>query len=123
MVRKRAVLAITATSLLAVSACGGAASEPDGGVATVAPTMPSTPGPSTPGPSTPAPATDAPATSPDTGAPDTGTPDTADPSTTPAPPPVADIVRFSSPLVGGGELDVGAAYGGAPVAFWFWAPS
>lgn len=113
MVRKRTVLAVTATSLLAVSACGGATSETDGAGATVAPTMPSTPAPSTP-----APATDAPATSPDT-----GTPATTDPATTPAPPPVADIVRFSSPLVGGGELDVGAAYGGAPVAFWFWAPS
>jgi hypothetical protein len=34
---------------------------------------------------------------------------------------VPDLLRFSAPLVGGGELN-GAEYAGAAVAFWFWAP-
>ena len=35
--------------------------------------------------------------------------------------PVAEILRFEAPLVGGGTLR-GAELAGAPVALWFWAP-
>lgn len=34
---------------------------------------------------------------------------------------VPDILDFTAPLVGGGELN-GADYAGKPVAAWFWAP-
>ena len=34
---------------------------------------------------------------------------------------VPDALRFTAPLVGGGEIDA-AAYAGQPVLFWFWAP-
>jgi hypothetical protein len=33
-----------------------------------------------------------------------------------------EVLRFSAPIVGGGELD-GTALAGRPVAFWFWAPT
>ncbi|MEL6892897.1 MAG: hypothetical protein AAFP84_14965 [Actinomycetota bacterium] len=33
-----------------------------------------------------------------------------------------DILRFSSALVGGGELDA-ASTAGTPTAFWFWSPT
>jgi len=33
-----------------------------------------------------------------------------------------DVLRFSAPIVGGGELD-GSTLAGRPVAFWFWAPT
>lgn len=33
-----------------------------------------------------------------------------------------EILRFTSPLVGGGELDA-AELSGKPTAFWFWSPT
>ncbi|MGA9279486.1 hypothetical protein [Ilumatobacter sp.] len=42
----------------------------------------------------------------------------AGPSTSDAP----EILQFTSPLVGGGELDA-ASLAGKPTAFWFWAPT
>ena len=35
---------------------------------------------------------------------------------------VAEALRFTAPVVGGGELDA-QALAGQPVAFWFWAPT
>ena len=35
---------------------------------------------------------------------------------------VPEALRFTAPLVGGGEFD-GATAAGRPVAFWFWAPT
>lgn len=35
---------------------------------------------------------------------------------------VPEILRFSASLVGGGALDAAGA-AGAPVVFWFWAPT
>lgn len=35
---------------------------------------------------------------------------------------VPEVLRFTAPLVGGGEFE-GAAAAGRPVAFWFWAPT
>ena len=35
---------------------------------------------------------------------------------------VPEALRFTAPLVGGGEFD-GSAAAGRPVAFWFWAPT
>lgn len=35
---------------------------------------------------------------------------------------VPEILRFTSPLVGGGELDA-ATLAGKPTAFWFWSPT
>ena len=35
---------------------------------------------------------------------------------------VPEALRFTAPLVGGGEFD-GSAIAGRPVAFWFWAPT
>jgi len=32
-----------------------------------------------------------------------------------------DALRFTAPLVGGGEVDL-AGYAGQPVLLWFWAP-
>jgi len=43
----------------------------------------------------------------------------------PAPAPSGDapeILQFTSPLVGGGELDA-AELSGKPTAFWFWSPT
>ncbi len=37
-------------------------------------------------------------------------------------PAVPEALRFTAPLVGGGEFD-GSAVAGRPVAFWFWAPT
>jgi hypothetical protein len=33
-----------------------------------------------------------------------------------------EILRFTSPLVGGGELDA-VTLAGTPTAFWFWSPT
>jgi hypothetical protein len=33
-----------------------------------------------------------------------------------------EILQFTSPLVGGGELDA-AELSGTPTAFWFWSPT
>ncbi len=33
-----------------------------------------------------------------------------------------EILRFTSPLVGGGEIDA-ASLAGTPTAFWFWSPT
>ena len=33
-----------------------------------------------------------------------------------------EVLRFSAPIVGGGELD-GSTLAGRPAAFWFWAPT
>lgn len=48
----------------------------------------------------------------------------AAPAVTTPPPPAAvpDILSFTAPLLGGGTFD-GAAYAGAPLALWFWAPT
>jgi len=35
---------------------------------------------------------------------------------------VPEIMNFRAPLVGGGELD-SAELAGAPVVYWFWAPT
>lgn len=35
---------------------------------------------------------------------------------------VPEALRFTAPLVGGGEFD-GSTVAGRPVAFWFWAPT
>jgi hypothetical protein len=35
---------------------------------------------------------------------------------------VPEALRFTAPLVGGGEFD-GAAYADKPTVFWFWAPT
>jgi hypothetical protein len=35
---------------------------------------------------------------------------------------VPEILRFSAPSVGGGEIDA-AALAGTPTVFWFWAPT
>ena len=35
---------------------------------------------------------------------------------------VPEALRFTAPLVGGGEFD-GASYAGTPTVFWFWAPT
>jgi peroxiredoxin len=35
---------------------------------------------------------------------------------------VPEALRFTAPLVGGGEFD-GSAVAGRPIAFWFWAPT
>ena len=35
---------------------------------------------------------------------------------------VAEALRFTAPVVGGGELDA-ETLAGEPVAFWFWAPT
>ena len=51
--------------------------------------------------------------------PDLGTAPTAVTSVDTA---VPEALRFSAPLVGGGEFD-GSAVAGRPVAFWFWAPT
>lgn len=51
---------------------------------------------------------------------------TADaPSADVGPAPSSDVpalLQFTSPLVGGGELDA-ATLAGTPTAFWFWAPT
>jgi len=47
-----------------------------------------------------------------TAAPDVATPDVV----------VPEALRFTAPLVGGGEFD-GAASAGKPTVFWFWAPT
>lgn len=63
------------------------------------------------------PATDAPATSapePTAAAEPTGT---ADPNAAAVP----AALQFSAPLVGGGEIEMGAL-AGRPVLLWFWAP-
>ena len=44
----------------------------------------------------------------------------------PAPAPVPEILQFTAPLVGGGELDASTLSGtldGKATAFWFWAPT
>ena len=33
------------------------------------------------------------------------------------------ILNFSAPVIGGGQLHAGDEFAGAPVAFWFWAPT
>jgi hypothetical protein len=33
-----------------------------------------------------------------------------------------EVLAFTAPVVGGGELD-GTSLAGRPVAFWFWAPT
>jgi hypothetical protein len=35
---------------------------------------------------------------------------------------IPEALRFTAPLVGGGEFD-GSAISGRPIAFWFWAPT
>ncbi|MBI5088574.1 MAG: hypothetical protein HZB15_06860 [Actinobacteria bacterium] len=46
----------------------------------------------------------------------------AAPSTTAVNLAVPEALRFTAPLVGGGEFD-GSVVAGRPVAFWFWAPT
>lgn len=77
---------------LAVAACGGADSADDGAPVVTA----SSPDPTieaADGAAAPAPTDDAP-----------------------------EILRFTGPLVGGGELEA-AGLAGKPTAFWFWAPT
>lgn len=102
---------IALLAVLALAACGGGS--PD----TAPLDTPATTAGTTTSPAAPATTTAAPGTAP--AAP--GTAPAGD--TTPAPAPeVPPILQLSAPLVGGGELDVGATFGGRPVAFWFWAP-
>ncbi|TVR22199.1 MAG: hypothetical protein EA389_13855 [Ilumatobacter sp.] len=105
-----------------VSACGGEAEQSDPGVAvTAAPMTPDLDTGESPEATTVAPD--------DTGDDDTGNddgpaePEAEDPTAeTPGPTAEApEILRFSSPVVGGGELDL-AAFGDRPVLLWFWAP-
>jgi hypothetical protein len=48
---------------------------------------------------------------------------TTDQSTDTAPPvvEVPEALRFSAPLIGGGEIDL-AGFAGRPVLLWFWSP-
>jgi hypothetical protein len=95
-----AVLALA--TALALTACSGSDDpQADGPAAT-----------ETPSP-TPAPGT----TPTQPGATDTAPTETAGGAVVTVP----EALRFTAPLVGGGEFD-GAEYAGAPVAFWFWAP-
>lgn len=79
-----------------------------------APAQPADEAPADDTPAPEAPADEAPA--PETPADDTPA-DEAPAGTGAAP----EILRFSAPLVGGGELDL-AAFGDRPVLLWFWAP-
>ena len=108
-----------------VSACGGEAEQSDPGVAvTAAPTTPDLDTGESPEATTVAP--DDPGND-DPGNDDPGNDDTGNddgPAEPEAEDPTAEapeILRFSSPVVGGGELDL-AAFGDRPVLLWFWAP-
>jgi hypothetical protein len=43
----------------------------------------------------------------------------------PAPPavPAPEALKFTAPLVGGGEIDLAAGFDNKPTVFWFWAPT
>jgi hypothetical protein len=50
------------------------------------------------------------------------TPSTAPPAPTAVPAVEApEAIRFSAPLIGGGEIDL-AGFAGRPVLLWFWSP-
>lgn len=89
-----AATAIVAAAVLAAG-CGGGSGSTDGGAQDV----------------------DASATQP---APDRAT--DADAGTDTSADDAPEILRFTSPLVGGGELDV-AGLSTKPTAFWFWSPT
>jgi len=58
-------------------------------------------------------------------APDTAEQSADESADSPAPAPPGDtpeILQFTSPLVGGGEIDA-AELSGKPTAFWFWSPT
>lgn len=54
----------------------------------------------------------------------TATPAPSETAAAPEPSPVVvpEALRFTAPLVGGGEFD-GAAVADKPTLFWFWAPT
>ena len=134
VIRRRALL-VTAAVTLTVAGCGGSSSTGDETDAATAdaPATASADDPSTAsettasadGPTPTAGADDeaapAPATAPATAG---GDPGSEEPDTNEAPAPVEapEALRFTAPLVGGGELDV-ATLADKPTVFWFWAPT
>lgn len=79
--------------------------------------------------------TDSVEAAPEPDTPDTETPGTETPGTepqateppateapAPEPAPAPEILQFTAPLVGGGEIDA-ATLGGKATVFWFWAPT
>ena len=124
--RRRSLAAVLASGAIIVSACGGEAEQSDPGIAvTAAPTTPDLDTAEDTGVTTVVPddASDAPAEiSDDPGTDDPGSDDDLAEPETPDPTAEApEILQFSSPVVGGGELDL-AAFGDRPVLLWFWAP-
>jgi hypothetical protein len=96
----RRLLIATALAGLLISACGD-----DGGTSTAGSTGSSVDSADTTGSTAPAGSTTP--------------PDTASPEQAASAP---EILQFSAPVVGGGELDL-RSYAGQTVAFWFWAPT
>jgi hypothetical protein len=115
----RATLAtLSALTLIALAGCGGA-NQADDTSTSQSPASENTASESTASEST---VVGAPTSgSPTTVASDGGSPGTDSPEPM-APTEVPDILRFTAPVIGGGDLDVGQTYAGDPVAFWFWAP-
>jgi hypothetical protein len=128
--RRRSLAAVLVSGAIVMSSCGG-----DSGPGDTGPTDPQAPVTAAPDPTDPADPTVTTITTvgPDTttapddqGADDVEEPDAGgdDGDTAGSEPPAAEapeILRFSAPVVGGGELDL-AAYGDRPVLLWFWAP-
>jgi hypothetical protein len=98
-------MSLTVAAGTALTACGASADGSATGPQTSPPTSPTSAGGNAP-PATPG------ATSPAPGA----------PAGSVAPASVPDSLQFTAPLVGGGTFD-GAAFAGAPLALWFWAPT
>ncbi len=109
--RRRVGTTVAATAAVVLAACGGSGSD------TVADPVSGDPAVETTAPS----GDDAAGSD----ASDESPPDSAvtDPSATEAPATdTPDILRFTAPLVGGGEIDASTT-AGTPTAFWFWAPT
>lgn len=114
----RRVLPVFAATLLV--ACGSG-DEPASVDVAAAPTA----APEAASQTTAASATAAPDTATDTATTDTpanaATASTAAPGDTAPPADVPAALQLTAPLVGGGEIELGA-YAGRPVLLWFWAP-
>jgi hypothetical protein len=89
-----ALLAFT----LVAAACSGSGPASDAGASGATPDLTTPAGPTT-----------------------TGTNGSSGPTAPVGPALVPEILRFETPLVGGGALQ-GSELAGAPVALWFWAP-